>query len=319
MYLITLRSDFLSALTKFLLSSAVALSCGLSLATTAHASYNSLFAREAYYAKHEKLDATRSFERPVGQHQSVYATQTKKGTLRNVSLLFYSTKQTTHFTHYAKSWVNVRTMTNGHVYAYTQRTVYGNYLVHYHELKPGQHVTLTAGKHRVTIGYAKTHQLNFKTPQLAVRAHLKTGQITFNGHPITSRVNRSFKGAVPIKGKRTTRLIKDAKRYRGVPYRYAGRDAFGGLDCASFVNQVYLDVEHRDIGGMTGVQQKLGKHIAVSKAKPGDLLFWQISGQKYTYHVAMAMGHGRLIEEAGQSVHTAKIANHRPQFAIHMH
>lgn len=309
----------LSKCISLLLGGLAALSCGLLTTTTGHASYNSQFAKEANYAKHEKLDATRSFDRPVGWHQSIYATQTKHGVLRNVSLLFYAKKQRSHFNGYAQSWINVRTLKNGHVYAYNQKTIYGHYLVAYHELKAGQHATLTAGAHHVRVSYTKAHHLRFKTPHITVVAQLKNGEITFNHHPTTAKANRSFKGAVPKKGTRVQRLITDAKRYRGVPYRYAGRDAFGGLDCASFVDQVYLDVEHRDIGGMTGVQQKLGRHVAVAKAKPGDLLFWQISGQKYTYHVALAIGHGRLIEEAGQSVHVAKIATRRPQFAIHMH
>lgn len=285
---------------------------------TAQASYNSMFAREGYLAKHERLDATRSFERRISRYKSVYVTQNKAGRIRNVSVMFYAKPQRDHFTTYASHWINVRQLRNGQLYAYNDRTVYGNYLVAYHQFGRGHGTTIKAGSRPVKLHFSKKGNLLIRYQKKLLTVHLKSGQINLNGKSTSAKHNRQFKGKVPTKGTRVKRLIADAKRYRGVPYRYAGRDAFGGLDCASFVDQVYLDVEHRDIGGMTGVQQKLGKHVAVRKAKAGDLLFWQIAGQKYTYHVAMAIGHGKLIEEAGKSVHISKIANRNPQFAIHM-
>jgi len=284
----------------------------------AQASYNSMFAREGYFSTHERLDVTKSYDRKISRYKSVYVTQTAKGRIRNASLMFYAKPQGQHFTHYASHWINVRTLRNGKLYAYNDQTVYGNYLVAYHEFGRGHGTTIYAGKRPVKLHYSKKGNLLFTYQKQTLTVHLNSGQVNLNGKTTSAKANRTFKRGVPTKGNRTSRLIADAKRYLGVPYRYAGRDAFGGLDCASFVDQVYLDVEHRDIGGMTGVQQKLGKHVAVRHAKKGDLLFWQIAGQKYTYHVAMAIGKGKLIEEAGKSVHVSKIANRHPQFAIHM-
>lgn len=284
----------------------------------AQASYNTMFAREGYFSTHERVDATSSFDRKVSTYKSVYITQTKHGAVRNASLMFYSKPQTSKFNGYAKHWINVRQLKNGKVYAYNDKTVYGNYLVSYHQLSKGHGSNIKAGSRKVNVHFSKAGNVLFKYQKYLLTVHLKDGQVTLNGKATQTRNNRVFKRAIPKHGTRVNRLVADAKRYLGVPYRYAGRDAFGGLDCASFVDQVYLDVEHRDIGGMTGVQQKLGKHVAVSKAKKGDLLFWQIAGQKYTYHVAMAIGHGKLIEEAGKSVHVSKISNRHPQFAIHM-
>lgn len=277
-----------------------------------------MFAREGYFSLHERLDAQTSFDRRLSRYKSIYITENAQGKVRNASLMFYAKPQGKKFNHYASHWINVRTLRNGKLYAYNDHTVYGHYLVAYHELKRGHGTTIYAGKRPVKVHFSKRGNLLFKYQKSTVTVHLNSGQITLNGHATKAKSNRVFKTTVPTKGRRTSRLVADAKRYLGVPYRYAGRDAFGGLDCASFVDQVYLDVEHRDIGGMTGVQQKLGKHVAVRKAKKGDLLFWQVTGQKYTYHVAMAIGHGKLIEEAGNSVHISRIAQRHPQFAIHM-
>jgi cell wall-associated NlpC family hydrolase len=287
--------------------------------TPAQASYQTMFAREGQLALQERQDATQSFERRVSRYKSVFVTKTAQGRARNVSLMFYQQAQTQKFNHYAKHWLNVRQLTNGQVYVYNDRTVYGPYLVAYHQLRKGHGTRVMAGKRSVRVHYSKANNVSFYYQKHRLTVHLKTSRVTLNSKTITAKHNRSFKGNVPTHGKRTTRLVADAKRYLGVPYRYAGRDAFGGLDCASFVNQVYLDVEQRDIGGMTGVQEKLGKHRAVSAARTGDRLFWRHPGDQYTYHVAMVIGHGQLIEEAGKSVHVSRIKARKPQFSIRMH
>ncbi len=285
---------------------------------SAQASYQTMFAREGYFSTHERLDAAKSYDRRISRYKSVYITQTAKGQIRNVSLMCYTKPQGKRFNHYASHWVNVRTLRSGKLYAYNDQTVYGHYLVSYHPFGRGQGTTVYAGKQPIKLHFSKQGNLLVKYQKQVLTVHLEAGQVNLNGKPTMANTNRTFKRAAPTKGSRTSRLVADAKRYLGVPYRYAGRDAFGGLDCASFVDQVYLDVEHRDIGGMTGVQQKLGKHVPVSQARKGNLLFWQVAGQRYTYHVALAIGHGKLIEEAGKSVHVSRIASRHPQFAIHM-
>jgi len=286
---------------------------------SAQASYNSVFNQEAAYAKAENKDITTTTGRRLNSFKSVYLGQNKAGKVRNVSYTTYASKQGTKFSSYANHWVKVRTLKNGTVYVYTDKTTHGNYLVAYHALAKRQGVTLKLGSQKVRVGYSRHQIISIKAPKHTLKVSLTTGKTTWDRQVITSKRNRTFKGSVPHTGSVKTRLVKDAKRYLGVPYRYAGRNPFGGLDCATFVNQVYLDVTHKDICGMTWVQQQLGKHVAVKHANTGDLLFWQRRGEAYTYHVAMAIGHGQLIEEAGQNVHISKIKTRQPQFAIHMH
>lgn len=307
-----------SRLGKFFMLSAVVCGGLVVHSQVAEASYNSSFNKEAYYAKLENKDITHTADLLLDSHRSVYLGQNKSGNVRNISFMSYPKKQSTRFSGYANHWVNVRTLKNNKVYLYTDKTTHGNYLVQYYQLSKRQGKTVKLGTQKVRVGYSRYGNITLKYRGKQLKVNLKDGQTTWNKRQITRKKARQFKTSVPKSGSTKVRLVKDAKRYKGVPYRYAGRDPFGGLDCATFVNQVYLDVTGKDIGGMTGVQEKLGKHVRVSSAKTGDLLFWKISGQKYTYHVAMAIGHGKMIEEAGNSVHISTIKTRNPQYVIHM-
>lgn len=284
----------------------------------AKANYNSAFNKEAYYAKLENKDIAKTSDLLLDTHKSLFLGQTKAGKVRNISFLVYPKKQTERFSGYAHHWVNIRMLKTNKVYLYTDKTTHGNYLVQYYQLAKRQGKSVKMGAQKIHISYSQYGNITLTYKGKKLKVNLKSGQTTWESNKVMPQSQRQFKSRVPKVGTQKARLVKDAKRYLGVPYRYAGRDPFGGLDCATFVNQVYLDVTGKDIGGMTGVQERLGKHCRVSSAKVGDLLFWKIAGQKYTYHVAMVIGHGKLIEEAGDSVHISNIKARQPQFAIHM-
>lgn len=286
----------------------------------AHASYASKFAEEARLSKAEIFDSKNFKDFKLSKYKSAYVTQTSNKKVRNAGILFYSKVQNSKsFNHYAKHWVNIRSMKNGQIYMYTDKTIYGNYLVDYHVMSKNSSKNVKVGSTKVKVTYSKKNNVSFKYQGNTTYIHLNNGYVSLNRKKVNTKNARKFKAAISTTGSKSSQLVKDAKRYIGVPYRYVGRDPFGGLDCASFVNLVYMDVLHKDIGGMTGVQQRLGKHISPNKAKKGDLLFWVASGQSESYHVAMAIGHGKLIEEAGKSVHISSIKARQPQYAVAMH
>ncbi|CAA6827677.1 MAG: Unknown protein [uncultured Aureispira sp.] len=72
-------------------------------------------------------------------------------------------------------------------------------------------------------------------------------------------------------------LIKDAEKYKGIKYKYAGKDP-KGFDCSGFT--YYVCSKHDiKLSGNSGSQSKQGTEVPISKVKPGDLLFFGRNGR----------------------------------------
>jgi cell wall-associated NlpC family hydrolase len=68
-------------------------------------------------------------------------------------------------------------------------------------------------------------------------------------------------------------LIHFARKYKGTPYKYGGKDP-RGFDCSGFTQFVYKNYEI-PLPGNSGMQAGIGQRYAsVKAAKPGDLLFF---------------------------------------------
>lgn len=81
-----------------------------------------------------------------------------------------------------------------------------------------------------------------------------------------------------------------AKKYIGSKYKYAGRSP-KGFDCSGFTYYV-MDNFAVDLIPVSREQEKQGKVIPVSKAQPGDLLFFRRSKKGTVFHVAMVVSNG---------------------------
>ena len=80
-------------------------------------------------------------------------------------------------------------------------------------------------------------------------------------------------------------LIKDAKKYLGAPYRYAGNTP-AGFDCSGLVSRVF-DENNMKLPRRSSDIALEGKRIDISDTKPGDLLFFATSGGTRVSHVGM--------------------------------
>jgi cell wall-associated NlpC family hydrolase len=84
------------------------------------------------------------------------------------------------------------------------------------------------------------------------------------------------------------RAVRLARAQLGVPYVYGGASP-GGFDCSGLVMWVYgrlgLTLPHN-----AAALYSVGRPVAVSRMKPGDLVFFHGLG-----HVGIYIGHGRMI------------------------
>ena len=110
------------------------------------------------------------------------------------------------------------------------------------------------------------------------------GPIPREGHP-GSRSKNSGETA-------SHRAVEVARSMIGRPYRYGGTTP-KGFDCSGLVYYAYREI------GMTAPrtaseQMRLSQPVRLSDARPGDLLFFRLSGRKVS-HVGIYAGDGQFI------------------------
>ena len=96
------------------------------------------------------------------------------------------------------------------------------------------------------------------------------------------------------------RQVRDAaEKYIGLPYVWGGNDPAVGLDCSSFVQNVFKDLGY-SLPRVTYDQINQGRPVAsLAEAQPGDLLFTHNTG-----HVAIYLGGGKAVDapQPGQTI-----------------
>ena len=95
------------------------------------------------------------------------------------------------------------------------------------------------------------------------------------------------------------RIMDAVQKYIGLPYVWGGNDPAVGLDCSSFVQNVYKDLGY-SLPRVTWDQMNTGTEVAsMAQAQPGDLLISHDGG-----HVALYLGNGKVVDapQPGQTI-----------------
>jgi len=123
----------------------------------------------------------------------------------------------------------------------------------------------------------------------------------------------------PTKAKTTTsssfhaRVLREAYKLRGIPYRYGGTTP-RGFDCSGYTGYVYKKAGKK-IPRTSRQQYSATKHLSRSAAKPGDLVFFK-NGSGRVYHVGIYAGGNMLWHSSkpGTPVRKSKIWSTRVAF-----
>ncbi|WP_096225854.1 C40 family peptidase [Geobacillus sp. FJAT-46040] len=98
-----------------------------------------------------------------------------------------------------------------------------------------------------------------------------------------------------------TRLIAEAKKLVGTPYRYGGTTP-KGFDCSGFVYYTYKKVGVT-LPRTSREMYKKGTYVNKSQLQPGDLVFFDTSKQtKGVSHVAIYIGNNQVIHAVSRGV-----------------
>lgn len=112
------------------------------------------------------------------------------------------------------------------------------------------------------------------------------------------------------KGDLRSELVKTAKRFIGIPYRWGGTTAEDGFDCSGLTMVAYR-LNGLNLPRVSRSQYQAGKSVAKSKLRPGDLVFFATKGGKRVTHVGMYAGNGEFIHapRTGKNVRIEKLSN----------
>ena len=104
-------------------------------------------------------------------------------------------------------------------------------------------------------------------------------------------------------------LVKTARTYIGVPYKWGGNSK-AGIDCSGLTQAVY-NLNGLDIPRNSRAQYGKGKAVAKKDLKPGDLVFFATNGGKTVSHVGIYIGNDEFIHapSRGKNVSIAKLSN----------
>jgi peptidoglycan DL-endopeptidase CwlO len=99
-------------------------------------------------------------------------------------------------------------------------------------------------------------------------------------------------GSSPVLTVDGDRVVADAKRYLGVPYKWGGTDPRTGLDCSGLVQQVYGDLGI-DVPRVSADQARAGRPVSggLANARPGDL----VAFGSPVDHIGIYAGGGKMV------------------------
>ena len=99
-------------------------------------------------------------------------------------------------------------------------------------------------------------------------------------------------GAESTLGALQRRLIVASQDWLGTPYSYGGTSS-SGVDCSGFVRSVFQKAGIT-LPRTSREQAETGRNVSIAEVEPGDLLFFNTSGEGVS-HVGMSIGGPRFV------------------------
>jgi len=162
-----------------------------------------------------------------------------------------------------------------------------------------------SGLYKVRFGNHATYKpARSEAERLQAQGLIDTFFIVFPEDYSAARIKKTGKGDL------RSELVKTARRFIGIPYRWGGTTAKNGFDCSG-LTMVSYRLNGLNLPRVSRSQYKAGRWVAKSKLRPGDLVFFATKGGKRVTHVGMYAGNGEFIHapRTGKNVRIEKLSN----------
>jgi len=162
-----------------------------------------------------------------------------------------------------------------------------------------------SGLYKVRFGNHATYKpARSKAERLQAQGLIDTFFIVFPEDYAAARIKKSGKGDL------RSELVKTAKRFIGIPYRWGGTTAKNGFDCSG-LTMVSYRLNGLNLPRVSRNQFKAGKWVSKSKLRLGDLVFFATKGGTRVTHVGMYVGEGNFIHapRTGKNVRIERLSN----------
>ena len=104
---------------------------------------------------------------------------------------------------------------------------------------------------------------------------------------------------VALEGDLRSELVRTARSFIGIPYKWGGDSRQEGFDCSGLTMTVY-QLNGLDLPRTSGLQWRSGKPIKRMELARGDLVFFATSGGRRVSHVGIYVGENRFIHAPGR-------------------
>jgi cell wall-associated NlpC family hydrolase len=105
-------------------------------------------------------------------------------------------------------------------------------------------------------------------------------------------------------------IVRTAKQYIGIPYRWGGESPRTGFDCSGLTMVVYR-LNGLDLPRSSIQQWRFGRPVKRSELNRGDLVFFATSAGRRVSHVGIYTGNGRFLHapRRGRNIQMSSLSN----------
>jgi cell wall-associated NlpC family hydrolase len=112
-----------------------------------------------------------------------------------------------------------------------------------------------------------------------------------------------------------TKLVKMARGFLGLPYRWGGMSGRRGVDCSGLVKIIFAKL-HIELPRTSLEQGRSGKNVPLQNLQNGDLVFFSSDGATPN-HVGLYVGENQFIHAEQKAGHVIVTDLNQPWYVKH--